>query len=129
MGDVTSSILDLHDSEIARMGDVIGKLNHLQGKAINLEAFRKSVIERFEDIGFKVVVKVYDTNQDGLFAFDIDIVERLEGTFDPDRQVHEVTHDYLGLGESGVIKTEENASGLHVVGGHHGHGGKNGHRH
>ncbi len=127
MGDVTSNVLDLHDSEIARMGEVISKLNHLQGKAINLEAFRKSVIERFEDIGFRVVVKVYDTNQDGLFAFDIEIVERLEGTFDPDRQVHELTNDYLGLGEGGVIKTQEGPSGLHAVNGH-GHGA-HGHKH
>lgn len=128
MGDVTSQIPDLHDSEIARMGEVIAKLNHFQGRSLNLEAFRRSIVERFQDIGFKVDVKVWDTNQDGLFAFDVEIIDRLEGSFDPDRQVFEVTNDLLGLGDKGVIKTKQDASGLHAVNGH-GHGHSHGHRH
>lgn len=117
-------ILDLHDSEIARLGDVVEKLHLLQGKTLNLEAFRRQAEQRFEEVGFRVSVKVWTTDQDGLYAFDIDIIERLEGTFDPDRQVHEVTNDLLGLGEGGVIKSGDLRAPQS-----HSHGGKKHHHH
>ena len=119
-----TSQVDLMDTEILRVEKVTQALNQRQGKmGTNLEAFRKEIIERFADIGFKVDVKVYTTDQEGLYAFDIDITDRLAGQFDPDRQVHDVTNDILELGDSGVINTQQTASGLHLL-----HGGK-GHSH
>lgn len=96
--------VDVHDSETLRIEAVIRKLAERQGKTVDLEGFRKEAVDRFLEIGFKVVVRVYTTNVPGVYIPDIDIVERLTA-FDPDRQVHEVTQDMLELGEGGVIKT------------------------
>jgi hypothetical protein len=113
------------DSELLRCEEVIKKLNERQGRGgTNLEKFRQEIVERFAGIGLGVAVRVYTTNEEGLYAFDIDIDRRLAGQFDPDRQVHEVTNDLLNLGEGGVIKS----GGLHLVQGGHGHGG-HGHKH
>ncbi len=117
MSNGVSSLIDLNDSEILKLEKVIEKLNEKQGSAVPLEAFRRDCVGRFEDAGFRVDVKVYDTNVVGVFAFDIEIQDRYEGQFDPDRQVWEATSDILELGEGGVIKTEKTSSGIHVVGG------------
>lgn len=106
MPDVTSQI-ELHDSDILRVEGVIKKLNEKSGQWVDMEGFRKEIIGRFQEIGLGVTTRVYTTNVDGCFAFDVDIDRRLEGTFDPDRQVHEVTNDLLGLGEGGVIKSAD----------------------
>lgn len=118
-----SSNIEIMDSEIIRIEAVLKKLNEKQGKGgVNQEAFRKEIIERFAEAGFKVDVKWYTTNVEGVYMPEIDIIDRIEGEFDPDQMVHEVTNDLLGLGEGGVLKTQTTASGLHVVGGKgHGH--------
>lgn len=103
MPDVTS-LIDLHDSEILRLEEVLRHLNTRQGKAVPLEAFRKEALERFGLAGFKVDIKVYDTNVTGVWAFDIEILDRLDGEFDPNQQVHEATSDILDLGTKGFIK-------------------------
>lgn len=101
------SLIEVTDSEIIRIEAVLKKLNERQGLGgVNLEGFRQEAMDRFRQIGFEVAVRVYTTEQDGLFAFDLDIIDRLEGAFDPDRQVWEATHDILDLGEGGVIKTD-----------------------
>lgn len=114
-----SELLDIHDSEIIRLEAVKKALMERQATVVNLEAFRKEAIERFAQAGFDVFVQCYETDQVGAFAFDIDILGRIEGDFDPDRQVHEVTNDLLELGEGGVIKVKNSSSGLIVPG--HGH--------
>jgi hypothetical protein len=134
--EMTSSV-DLMDVEIPHVQEVLDKINEKQWKGgVDLEAFRKEIIERFGQDwrgpdgndwpGLVVNVKVYTTNEEGLYAFDIDIERRTwepeGGLFDHDRQVHDVTGDMLGLGTGGVIKTD---GGLFVPGGHnhqHGHG-------
>lgn len=122
-----TSLIDLHDSEILRIERVVNVLNERRGTSLPLEAFRREIIERFaEQAGLKVNVKVFTTTQEGLYAFTVEIIDRLGGEFDPDRQVHEVTNDLLELGEGGVIKTQVTDSGLHVVGGH-AHGGHHHH--
>lgn len=112
--------------EIEHIEAVSQKLNERQGKmGTNLEAFRKEIIERMgEDWegprrpdgdnkwpGFVVTVQVHETDQEGLYWFTIIIDRRTwelpGGTFDPDRQVYDITHDYLGLGEGGVIKSAD----------------------
>lgn len=122
-----NSFIDLYDSELLGCERVIEILNQRQAKGgTNLEAFRQECIERFHDmVNLKVDVKVYTTNEDGLFWFEIDIVDRLT-EFDPDRQVHEVVNDILELGEGGVIKSP---SGLTVVQGGQGHSHSHGGHH
>lgn len=101
------SFVDLHDTEILQIEKVLERLKEKQARGgINLEKFRQEIIERFENIGLGVNVQVFETNQAGMFAFDVDITKRLEGRFDPDRQVWETTHDVLDLGEGGIIKTD-----------------------
>lgn len=105
MPNEVSSKIELLDSEILRLEKVVEALQELQEKPLNLEAFRKDAIERFADAGFRVTALVYDTNITGVYAFDFQIEERLQGEFDPDRMVREVTDDILELGTGGVIKS------------------------
>ena len=99
------TLIELTDTEVLRMEKVLRLLNDRSGKTLNLEAFRVETVERFADAGFGVFVKTYETNQPGMFAFDIEIRERLAGQFDPDQQVAEVTNDILDLGTGGVINS------------------------
>lgn len=101
-----SSQIDLNDSDILTIERVVLKLSEKQSRIVSLEGFRQEIIERFAEEGFKVGVNVFeDLSQKGLYAFEIEIQDRLEGEFDPDRQVYEATADILGLGTKGVIKT------------------------
>lgn len=97
--------VDLLDSDILKLEKVSRVLQERQGSYTNLEGFRKEAIDRFAKAGFKVDVKVYDTVEQGTYAFEIEVLERYAGEVDPDQQVHEVVTDILGLGHSGVIKS------------------------
>ena len=91
-------LIDLYDSEILAAEKVLEKLNVKQRTATNLENFRKEIIERFAEIGLKVDVKVWTTNQDGVFGFEVEIIGRTENiNWDADRMVHEVRTDILDL--------------------------------
>lgn len=100
-----STLIELHDSDILRLEGVLRRLNTRLGTSVPLEGFRKEIIERFGEAGFGVNVRVFETNVQSVYSFEIEICQRLGGAFDPDRMVHEVTNDILGLGEGGVIKT------------------------
>lgn len=102
-GEMTS-LVDLNDADILRLEKVLRILNARQGTNVNLEHFRKEALERFGEAGFKVDVKTYATGRPGVYAFDIEIVERLEGQFDPEQMAHEVQTNLLGIGQEGVIK-------------------------
>jgi hypothetical protein len=106
MSDLTSTI-DLTDSDILKVEQVIKVINDQQGRRTDMDGFRRQIIDRFHDAGFVVEVKCYTTNQRGLYAFDIEIRDRVEGEFDPERQVYEATNDILGLDgvNGGVIKS------------------------
>lgn len=119
-GDVNVNV-DLMDSEVLKCERVIAKLNEKSQRWVDMEGFRKEIIERFQEIGLGVAVRVYTTNVDGCFAFDVDIDKRLSGAFDPDQQVHEVTNDLLGLGEGGVIKSADVIDMAQHSHGGHGH--------
>lgn len=103
--------IDLYDHEILEAEKVLAALNEKRAKVVNLEAFRQEIIGRFEEIGLEVVAKVWGTNEEGLYAFDIEIQGRCEPhAFDYDRQVHEVTSDILDLlpnQDKGIIKSEK----------------------
>jgi len=100
-----SGMTDLNDADILRLEGVLRHLHARQGTSVSLEGFRKEARDRFAEVGFRVEVKTYDTPTAGIFAFEIEIRERLEGEFDPDQMVHEATNDLLGLGTKGVITT------------------------
>lgn len=91
-------LIELYDSEILAAEKVLERLHEKQRKATNLESFRKEIIERFAEIGLSVDVKVWTTNQEGVFGFDVEIIGRTEAIkWDPDRMVHEVRTDILDL--------------------------------
>lgn len=100
-----TSLIDLNDADVLRIESVVKILNDRQGKVLNLDAFAREAVERFADVGFRARVNTYDTNQQGLYAFEIEINDRLEGEFDPDQMVYEATNDVLELGTGGVIKS------------------------
>ncbi len=113
---IDSRAPDLNDADILRMEGVMKMLKDSQGKVKNLEAFRKEAVERFGEIGFEVDVKVWSTNVEGVYGMEFEILSRLEGQFDPDQMVHEVTNDLLGIDPNpGVIRS---SSGLYVPGSH-----------
>lgn len=114
-------LIDLYDSEILAAENVLNKLHEKQRSVTNLEAFRKEIVERFAEIGLDVFAKIYETTEEGLFAFEVEIRGRTEGIdWDPDKQVHQVREDILDLlpeSEKGNwIKT---GSGLDVPGATH----------
>lgn len=91
-------LIDLYDSEILAAEKVLERLHVKQRTSTNLESFRKEIVERFAEIGLKVDVKVWTTNQDGVFGFEVEITGRTEEIkWDPDRMVHEVRTDILDL--------------------------------
>lgn len=105
MSEVNSSI-ELYDSDIAKIGEVIAALNERKQRSVNLDAFRREAIERFQEAGFSVDVKCYDTNVTGVYAFDMDITGRCEPVlFDHERQRHEVVNDVLGIDPSSKGET------------------------
>lgn len=79
--------------------------------ATTIARFEHEVAEQFAEIGFVASVEMM-ANPDlgGMMCPTIQVTGRTEAIdFDPDRQVHEVTHDLLGLGEehSAVIDTSK----------------------
>lgn len=105
MSNEVTSTIDLLDSDIIRIEKVLAALNAMRGKTVPLESFRREILDRFEQIGLGVDVKVWETNLVSVFLFDIEINRRYEA-FDPERMVHEVTNDLLDLGDGGVINTK-----------------------
>ena len=100
--------IEIHDSEIIAIEQVLNALNDRlgPGRRTVLAAFDKEVKDRFAEIGFIVQVAWWETNVEGVFLPEVCIADRTEShEFDYDRQVHEVTHDVLNLGEGGVIET------------------------
>lgn len=106
-----NSHVELYDSDLLALEQgPMAWMKSKQQSSMNLEDFRRAVVEKFADAGFKVDVKVFDTNQEGVYAFDVEIREKIERkAFDFDRQVHEVTRNILELPdqEGGFIKTDQ----------------------
>jgi hypothetical protein len=129
---MTTAYPDIADSEILEIERVLTTLNgRAQDKSHNFEAFEREIRERFEDIGFLVTVSWYEFGREGQVGAvpnaampEITISGRCERKpFDHDRQVHEVTHNILGLpGQEGVIKTNTTGMRRLVEGHKHGHG-------
>jgi hypothetical protein len=89
---------DINDSEILAIEK--GPWAYMRSKQKNrmeLEDFRRTVIDKFAEIGFKADVVAYTSNVPDVYIFEVVVRERLRGDFDPDRQVHEVVNNILEL--------------------------------
>jgi hypothetical protein len=96
--DTQYAIVDLYDHEIIEAEAVLKKLHEKQRSHQGLESFRKEIVERFAEIGLVVFAKIYDTNEEGVYAFEVEIRGRTEAIdWDPDQQVDEVRKDILDL--------------------------------
>lgn len=110
---VSSELVNVYDSEVADLQRVQRELNARTYKRHNLAAFEREITERFQEVGFVVSVNWYETNLEGVFAPEVEVVGRCEpikgGEFDHDKMRHEVVHNLLGLPEedAGIIKTPE----------------------
>lgn len=106
--DDLTKTMDVHDSEINEIHKVLTILRRRSESARNYASFQDEIIERFAEIGFKVDVRWYDTDVEGVLIPEINITDRVEKNFvfDRDKQVNEVTNDLLGLGEGGVLKVD-----------------------
>ncbi len=106
-----NSHVELYDSDLLVMEQgPLAWMRSKQQSSMNLEDFRRAVVEKFADVGFKVDVKVYDTNQEGVYAFDVEIREKIEKkAFDFDRMTHEVVNNILELPDQagGWIDTDK----------------------
>lgn len=123
MGDTAGAVdaevdvqVDLYDSDIPRLENVLRALSPAQGHRVNLEGFRKEVIERFGEEGFGVDVKVYEKEYlsgETVYQFNIALtsVKRSE-EFDHDRMAHEVQHDILDISEPGKIVGDPHSGGI-----------------
>lgn len=103
--------LNLYDEDILKLEKVFDWVKQRQQQRMDLEDFRRGAVERFYDAGFKVNVKVYETTEEGVYAFDFEILDRVEreDQFDYDKQVHQVVNNILELPDQdgGWIKTDE----------------------
>jgi hypothetical protein len=102
-----AELVNVHDTELLRLGAVLKALREKQAKRTDLEAFRKEIIGRCEEAGFVVDVKTWTTPIDETFSFEVELVDRCEPKpFDHERQTWEVRQDVLDLGTGGVIKMD-----------------------
>lgn len=108
----TADILDIYDSEVDKIHAVHRVLSSRAEGRVDRDAFDREIHERFHEIGFTVSTLWYHAADDrgavdGLVMPEITINGRIDAAheFDYDRQVHEVTHDLLGIGDGGVINT------------------------
>jgi hypothetical protein len=132
---MASDVLDLYDHEVEEILRLQLKLNDkARYGRHNFIDFEREIRERFAGIGFAVEVSWYGFSvggqpQDGAMP-EVTVTGRTDGkhVFDPDRQVHEVTRDVLGLGEEGVIKTDPDTL-KNFLEGNGGHGHDHGHSH
>lgn len=72
---------------------------------VDRDAFDREIRESFAEVGVVVDVKWWDTNIPGVYLPEVEPYALLfKPDDDPDRQVHDVVNDTLGLGAGGVIE-------------------------
>jgi hypothetical protein len=98
-------MIDLLDSDILVIEDVLKRLEAGTTKSRDLEGFRKEVIERFGLAGFVVRCDVYESNVPGMYVPEISILDKTADAtvFDHDRMTWEVQHDILGIDTPGAL--------------------------
>lgn len=126
-----TDVLDLHDSEMAQALDVLARLrDRSRYRRHNYTDFEREIREAFAEVGLVVHVNwhkfaIGNQVQEGAMP-EVTITGRTDPSFvfDKDRQVHEVTHNVLGLPEedAGVIKTDRDTLRNFLKEQDHGHG-------
>lgn len=124
---MTQNVLDTYDHEVEAILALLASLNErAKARRHNYNDFEREIREKFAELGFTVDVSWYEfeldgRRQDGAMP-EVTVTGRTDKdfTFDPDRQVHEVTSDVLGLGDGGVIKTDKETV-RRLLDGHGGH--------
>jgi hypothetical protein len=103
------TLLNIYDHEVQALQRVHKALKERTYKSHDLDAFDREITERFNDVGFQVSVKWFETTQRGVYIPEVEVVGRIEraGEFDHDQMRHEVVNNLLGLPEAdaGVIPT------------------------
>jgi hypothetical protein len=91
--------INLYDTEVLAIEKMAEKLRTAVGTARNLEAFRREVSQRFDEIGLVARVAVYEqqTRQGPVYFPEITIVGRHAArSFDHDQMRHEVQRNVIG---------------------------------
>lgn len=108
-------MIDLNDSDLLALEKVDQWARHRQKSRRDIDQFTRDLEEQINNAGFTCNVKVYDTNQEGVYGFELEITGRTGASvFDPDKQVWEVTNNILELPgqDKGFIKTDGAAKAL-----------------
>lgn len=105
-------MIDLNDEDILRIEKgPFAWMRSRQRTSMSLEDFRRTAENKFMDVGFRATVKAYETIQEGVYAFDVEINGRTADAkaFDPDQLAWEVRNNVLELPDKqeGVIKTDQ----------------------
>lgn len=128
---MSTDVLDVYDSDVEKIFGVLARLqDRARFRRHNYNDFDREIREAFAEIGFTVAVNWHEFEMDGQKQEgampEVTVTGRTDPgfVFDKDRQVHEVTHNVLGLPEedAGVIKTDpETLKRFMDGGGGHGH--------
>jgi hypothetical protein len=91
-----------YDWELLEFEKVMASLQSKQGQTNDLENFRKEIIGRFAEVNWVVEVQVFETDQEGLYAWDVNLVGRITpvsktGESDFDRRRYDVVNDTLEI--------------------------------
>ena len=112
--------LDLYDSDVLAIEQVLDALNESRTRATTVDGWRREIEERFHEAGFKVAVvlrqvesmerpdgSVVHTSGDYIHT-SITINARVEpeGEFDHQKMAHEVQRDIRGLRGEDTRKTQ-----------------------
>lgn len=131
-----TDVLDVYDSEVEQIFGVLARLqDRARYRRHNYHDFQREIEEAFAEIGFTVHVNWHEferagQKQDGAMP-EVTVTGRTDPgfSFDKDRQVHEATHNVLGIpGEEGVIKADRETV-KRLLEGNGGHGRGHGHSH
>ena len=107
-GDVELQVQDVTNEEIEKIEAVIRALREKQWKNVDLEGYRREIIDRFAEIGFGAYVLVYEVGdgvrvEPGVYWFTYVVESRLGTAFDHEAMTHGIVNDTLDLGEGGTI--------------------------
>lgn len=125
-----TDVLDVFDHEVDELMRIQQRLtDKARYHRVNYNDFDREIREAFAEAGFTVHVNwhkfsIDGQEQDGAMP-EVTVTGRTDPSFvfDKDRQVHEVTHDILGLGDGGVLKTDHETIRNFMEGNAgHGHG-------
>jgi hypothetical protein len=100
-----TGIADILDSEVLALEKVLQALQGRTAVSRRYEAFEREIHQRFNEVGFIVDVKWFETNVPDHLIPEVTVTGRIDGPkeFDHDQMRHEVVSDILELGEGGVI--------------------------